>query len=537
MTVAVSLVQVVAPVVMRLVRSVPALRALLAQSPHQTVGLVPTMGALHAGHTSLIERSRRQNDCTVVSIFVNPLQFVPGEDFDRYPRQLDTDSELCAAWGVDVVFAPAPETFQPSNDPRKQIAISPPPAMLEHLCGPWRPGHFSGVLTVVLKLLQTVQPQRAYFGQKDAQQLALIRRLVDDLQVPVEIVGCPIVRESDGLALSSRNRYLASTERSVGSELYRGLQRAHALFSRGERQTNAILDSAREHYHHHPQLRVQYLQLVEPDTLNTIETVEREGLLAVAAFIGKTRLIDNVLLRDRRPIVAIDGPAGAGKSTVARLVAATLALKYLDTGALYRALTWAAMQRGIAVDDEIGLVDLAAIAPVRLETTVRPDLPTRVWIAEREVTDEIRTLAVTSQVSAVSALGGVRRELVRQQRAIGRWGGVVMEGRDIGTHVFPEAELKIFLTASVRCRAERRQLELAAKGERVTLEDLKVQIETRDRQDSQRAIAPLRRAPDAVAIDTNLLTPPEVAARIEQLYHQRLADMASVGQRLGRSDA
>lgn len=526
-TVAVSLGQVVSPAIMRLVRSVPALRAFLAHSSQRSVGFVPTMGALHAGHASLIERSRRDNDRTIVSIFVNPLQFVPGEDFDRYPRQLHNDLDLCESWGVDGVFAPDLETFQPDRDLRSQVTIVPPPDMLEQLCGPWRPGHFQGVLTVVLKLLQAVQPQRAYFGLKDAQQLVLIRRMVTDLCVPVEIVGCPIARDADGLAFSSRNRYLAPAERHVASNLYRGLQQAQALFQCGERRSKALLDAAQAYFSRQPQLRVQYLQLVNPDMLAPLEWVEREGLLAAAAFVGKTRLIDNMLLRDRRPIVAIDGPAGAGKSTVARLVAAGIDLKYLDTGALYRALTWLAMQRGIAADDEIGLVDLAVTAPVRLETTVEPDRPTRVWIAEREVTQDIRMQAVTAQVSAVSALRGVRHELLRQQRAIGRWGGVVMEGRDIGTHVFPDAELKIFLTASVRCRAERRQRELTAKGETVSVEDLEAQIADRDRQDSQRAIAPLRRAADAIAIDSDTLTPPEVAARIEHFYRQRVAEMST----------
>ncbi|MEO0852073.1 MAG: bifunctional pantoate--beta-alanine ligase/(d)CMP kinase [Cyanobacteria bacterium J06648_11] len=511
---------------MRLVRSVSALRALLSRSPRLSVGLVPTMGALHAGHASLIERSRQDCDLTVVSIFVNPLQFGTGEDFERYPQQLDRDRQLCAELEVDVLFVPDSATFQPSTDPKDQVSVVPPREMLEHLCGPWRPGHFPGVLTVVLKLLQAARPARAYFGQKDAQQLALIRRMASDLHVPVEIVACPIVRASSGLALSSRNQYLSESEANGAAHLYIGLQQAKSLFDRGERRADVLTGCARSHYQQQPQLRVQYLELVEPDTLISLREIEREGLLAVAAFVGKTRLIDNVLLRDRRPIIAIDGPAGAGKSTVARMLAASLQLQYLDTGALYRALTWLALQRDIPAEDEIQLVDLAATTPVHLETHVSPERPTRVWIGDREVTDDIRSQAVTRRVSAISALAGVRQELLRQQRVIGRWGGVVMEGRDIGTHVFPDAELKIFLTASARCRAERRQLDLQAKGETISVDELKTQIEDRDRHDSQRAIAPLRRAPDAIAIDTDALAPAEVSARIEQLYHRRLANMA-----------
>ncbi|MEO1134381.1 MAG: bifunctional pantoate--beta-alanine ligase/(d)CMP kinase, partial [Cyanobacteria bacterium J06639_1] len=498
-----------------------------SRSPQSSIGLVPTMGALHAGHASLIERSLRDCDLTVASIFVNPLQFGAGEDFERYPEQLDRDRELCQALGVDVLFVPDPATFQPSSDPTAQVAVVPPPGMLDHLCGPWRPGHFPGVLTVVLKLFQAVRPHRAYFGQKDAQQLALIRRMVTDFHVPIDIVACPIVRGSNGLALSSRNQYLSETETELAAHLFAGLQAAQSLFNCGERHGEVLLHAARSHYRQQPQLRVQYLELVEPDTLRALNTIERRGLLAVAAFVGKTRLIDNVVLRDRRPIIAIDGPAGAGKSTVARMVAASLGLQYLDTGALYRALTWLAIQRNLPIDDEIQLVDLAAIASIQLETTVSPDRPTRVWIDDREVTDDIRTQRVTQQVSAVSALGGVRRELLRQQRAIGRWGGVVMEGRDIGTHVFPDAELKIFLTASAQCRAERRQLDLQAKGDTIALDDLKARIEERDRLDSQRAIAPLRRAPDAIAIDTDDLAPAEVSARIETLY-RRLTEPSSL---------
>jgi pantoate ligase/cytidylate kinase len=529
---------------MQWLRTVAALREQVAKWRGSTIGLVPTMGSLHEGHLSLIRRCRQECDHTVVSIFVNPLQFGPNEDWERYPRDEEGDRALCEAAGVDVVFAP--DLQEMGADPasaRDRTWVDPPPSLLQTLCAPHRPGHFRGVATIVVQLLNLVQPQRAYFGQKDAQQLAIIQRLVQDLKIPTTIVPCPTVREADGLAYSSRNRYLSAEERQVAAGLYRALRRGYEHWQAGDSSAEGILAAARAELEHTPELRLQYLELVDPQSLQPLSEVKDKGLLAIAAYVGQTRLIDNLLLareksdlppqkeegallpspkRGRRPLIAIDGPAGAGKSSVARAVAAQLQLLYLDTGAMYRAITWLALQRGIPLDDAEQLTQLAAQTQLRLQSGPSPDEPTRIWANGQEITQAIRSPEVTRWVSQVAAVPGVRQELVKQQRLLGRDGGAVLEGRDIGTHVFPDAELKVFLTASLGERAQRRQHQLQAQGQVVSLEELKAQLEQRDRYDSERQIAPLRPAPDAILIDTDHLSQAEVENKIVTLYRQLL---------------
>lgn len=489
------------------------------------------MGALHAGHLSLIQRARQENDWVVVSIFVNPLQFGPQEDFQQYPRTLAQDQILCEQAGVDVIFAPTASELYGSElygtDPPPTDAdltqVIPPATMVDQLCGRFRPGHFQGVATVVTKLLTIVQPDRAYFGQKDAQQLAIVQRLVADLNLPVEIVGCPIVREPDGLALSSRNRYLSAEERSQATALHRGLKHAEQCFRQGKILREELIDAVKTELISAPGVKPQYIELVHPETIMPLEHVQDSGLLAVAAHVGNTRLIDNMMLRNRKPILAIDGPAGAGKSTVARKVAHALELLYLDTGAMYRAVTWLVLQSGIAVDDEAAIAELVSQCDIELksDTPTGSDLPIlRVWINGQEVTQEIRSLAVTAQVSVIAAQPMVRRELVCWQQNYGRRGGIVMDGRDIGTHVFPDAELKIFLTASVQERARRRQQDLQTD---TSLAELEQAIQERDRLDSTRQFAPLRKADDAVEIQTDDLSIDEVTEKITGLYRERLA--------------
>ncbi|MET8984547.1 pantoate--beta-alanine ligase [Nonomuraea wenchangensis] len=253
------------------------------------VALVPTMGALHEGHRSLMRLARSRADQVVVSVFVNPLQFGPNEDFSRYPRTFEADLEVCRAEGVDVVFHPNAEDMY---HPDRQVSLLAG-RMGEIVEGESRPGHFDGVLTVVLKLFNLVQPSVAVFGQKDAQQLALIRRMVADLDVPVEIVGAPTVREHDGLALSSRNRYLSEDDRRVALALSRALRAGEA-----ERRPGAIREAAREVLAAAgPRLDVDYVVLVDPATFTEVgEEHAGEAVLAVAARVGATRLIDNVVL-------------------------------------------------------------------------------------------------------------------------------------------------------------------------------------------------------------------------------------------------
>jgi pantoate--beta-alanine ligase len=262
-----------------------------ARQKARSIGFVPTMGALHAGHRSLIEKARQDCRFVVVSIFVNPLQFDRKDDLERYPRTFEEDFTLCGSAGADLVFTP----FSAELYPAEQAAFVDVPTLTEHLCGAFRPGHFRGVATVVLKLFQIVQPDRAYFGQKDAQQLAIIRRMVQDLNVPVDVVAVPTVRESDGLALSSRNKHLSTEQRQIAPALSRALFAAVEHIKRDERSARVIRDSALESLGRYPEIKPEYFELVDPQTLAPVEQVGGAVLIAGALWLGSTRLIDNVL--------------------------------------------------------------------------------------------------------------------------------------------------------------------------------------------------------------------------------------------------
>jgi pantoate ligase/cytidylate kinase len=509
----------------RLFKTIAGLRSYLEGYRHeQSIGLVPTMGALHAGHQRLIEQAVRENDVGVVSIFVNPLQFAPSEDLQQYPRQLEEDCQLCQQLGVAAVFAPILEEMGISEQAHAKsvmaTAVVPPSALTSGLCAPWRQGHFQGVATILTKLFNIVQPSKAYFGEKDAQQLAIVRRLVADLNFPLEIKACPTVREPSGLALSSRNQYLREAEKEQAVGLFRSLQKAQQLFCKGEREARSLLASARQELLQFPDIRVQYLELVDPQSLTPLEKVESVGLLAIAGYIGSTRLIDNIILRERKPMIAIDGPAGAGKSTVTRRVAQALNLIYLDTGAMYRAIAWLVMQAGIDPADESAIAELISDVTLTLSPAEYPH-PPRVHINGQEVTEAIRTPQVTALVSQVAAQAPVRRLLVALQQRYGEQGGIVAEGRDIGTNVFPDADLKIFLTASAQERARRRWLEFQTQEQaQISLEQLAQDIQARDERDTQRKIAPLRKAIDALEINTDNLSIEAVTETIINLYEQ-----------------
>jgi pantoate--beta-alanine ligase len=291
------------------VETVGELRAALEpdRRSRRSIGLVPTMGALHEGHLALIDRARSENDVVVVTVFVNPKQFRPGEDLDRYPRQLERDTELARQHGADIVFAPATEIVYPAGH-TTSVSVG---GVSETLCGDAsRRGrqHFDGVATVVTKLLNMAQPDRAYFGQKDAQQLAVIRRLVRDLDIPVEIVGCPTVREHDGLAMSSRNAYLSADERSRALSIWRTLAAAAEAVAGGERDSAAIVAAAAPLLD--PLDAVEYFELVDPQTMAPVIAVTGPVLAAVAARCGDTRLIDNLLIDPAAVPVTEAGPAG-----------------------------------------------------------------------------------------------------------------------------------------------------------------------------------------------------------------------------------
>jgi pantoate--beta-alanine ligase len=250
------------------------------------------MGALHAGHLRLVQQAREECDCVAVSIFVNPTQFGPSEDFALYPRTFETDLQQCRDAGVDLIFAPPHEEMYP----RPQYAWVDVARITDHLCGPFRPGHFRGVATVVLKLLNIIQPDYAYFGEKDAQQLAVIRRMVSDLNIPVSIIGVPTVREPDGLALSSRNARLTPSQRAMAIALYRALSTAAEQIISGVREAAAAKRPALALLQSCPEVRFEYLEIVDPEEMQPVEEITGTVRIAGAIWLDGTRLIDNVLV-------------------------------------------------------------------------------------------------------------------------------------------------------------------------------------------------------------------------------------------------
>jgi len=277
---------------MKVTRTIPETRAAVAEarSAGRRIGFVPTMGALHRGHLSLIEAARRDGTYTVVSIFVNPTQFGPNEDYHKYPRDEEGDLRICEQAGVDLVFIPTvEEMYRPDAVTKIHVA-----KLTDTLCGVSRPGHFDGVATVCCKLFNIVQPDVAYFGRKDAQQLAVVRRMVRDLDIPVEVVGCPTVREENGLAVSTRNLYLTEAERQQAACLYRALCHARDRIQSGERTASKIVDSMRRIIEEAGPARIDYIRMVDPETMQPVERISGPVLVALAVHIGQARLIDNI---------------------------------------------------------------------------------------------------------------------------------------------------------------------------------------------------------------------------------------------------
>ena len=262
-----------------------------------TIGLVPTMGALHKGHMSLIKKAKETADKVVVSIFVNPIQFGPNEDFEKYPRTLESDVNICQSLGVDIVFAPAPNEMYGENtllSNNNLTYVCPPYNVVDMLCGKSRPGHFDGVATVVLKLFNIVQPDFAFFGQKDAQQLFILKKMVKDLNINIKIIGCPIVREKDGLALSSRNIYLSEAERKKALSISQALNKIEQLYTQGISSVDILFDTAVSILD--KDIDLEYLEFINYDTFIRTQKAEKNTLVAIAARVGNTRLIDNIIL-------------------------------------------------------------------------------------------------------------------------------------------------------------------------------------------------------------------------------------------------
>lgn len=281
---------------MRVVKTIDEVRKQVKEWRAQglTVGLVPTMGYLHEGHASLIDASHRDNDRTVVSDFVNPMQFGPTEDLESYPRDIERDAALVEAHGGDIIFNPEPaEMYHEGFSSFVDMNV-----LTQELCGLSRPVHFRGVCTVVSKLFNIVQPDRAYFGKKDAQQLAVIKHMVDDLNMDIQIIGCPIVREEDGLAKSSRNTYLSPDERKAALVLSQAIFMGMDMVRKGETNVAAITDAMKQHISAEPLAKIDYVKIVDLATMQQINDIDRPALCAIAVYIGRTRLIDNFFTED-----------------------------------------------------------------------------------------------------------------------------------------------------------------------------------------------------------------------------------------------
>ena len=485
---------------------------------------VPTMGGLHHGHASLIRSARVDGPAAasvLVSVYVNPLQFGEGEDFERYPRTFASDCDLAESAGADAIWCPDDGQIYPEGL-ANGWRLTAPSALQARLCGPWRPGHFNGVVTVVSRLLALVHPDQLWLGEKDWQQLTILRRMVADLGLTVRVRGCATVREVDGVAASSRNQYLAPAERLMASKLSAVLREASIDLSHADQDLNSVLSERRRQLHQ-VGFKVEYVEVVHPATLQPSASPRSLRLLAAAVQCGSTRLIDHVFVMTRSPIVAIDGPAGAGKSTVTRAFAERLGLLYLDTGAMYRAVTWWVQQQGADPADESAVKALLDGLEVDL-SPLKNGVQT-VRVNGKDVTDAIRDPKVTGSVSLVAAHPCVRELLTQQQQRLGERGGLVAEGRDIGTAVFPDAELKVFLTATPEERARRRAKDLEARGHAVPdLAELEAQIVERDRLDSTRAVAPLVQAEDATEVITDGMSIEAVIDALDDLFRFQVAE-------------
>jgi pantoate--beta-alanine ligase len=281
---------------MKIIKEIHEMQSLAEEARREgkKIALVPTMGALHAGHLTLMDYGREKADLLVVSIFVNPIQFGPKEDFEKYPRDLEGDGRLTEKRGVDIIFSPEAKAFYPEFF-QTYVTVE---KVTQNLCGVFRPGHFQGVTTVVCKLFHIVKPHLAIFGQKDYQQLIAIQQMVNDLNMDIEVVGRPTIREADGLAMSSRNRYLSPKERDSTQSLSLALKEAQTLFRKGERKTEVLLGKVTGLIGQKPDTRIEYAKICHPRTLEDLAVIKNQGVLVLAVWVGTTRLIDNCLLED-----------------------------------------------------------------------------------------------------------------------------------------------------------------------------------------------------------------------------------------------
>ncbi len=481
------------------------------------INLIPTMGNLHNGHTTLISTAKNDNsNINLVSIFVNPLQFDNKSDLENYPKTIDNDIKVSFANGADAIFIPSNEDIYPLNN--KDISFLKASIELSSaLCGLNRIGHFDGVCTVIYRLLNLIKPKNLYLGEKDWQQLLILKNLIQTKKLNVAIKSIPTKRDFDGIPLSSRNVNLSKDERKLIRFFSNELLSAKKNFQL-EKKINLkkiIKKLSAE------KISIEYLEHLHPYTLKKSKVEDNISILAGAIRCGETRLIDHVFLMKRSPIIAIDGPAGSGKSTVTKLIAKKLKLLYLDTGAMYRALSWLLIKEKIDYKNEKILQNI--LKDISIVFKSNSNSKQDVFINNHCVTEEIRSQEISSIVSKISSIRAVRNFLVEEQRKIGGSGGLVAEGRDIGSTVFPDAELKIFLTASINERAKRRKSDKKSKeSQDIELQKLKELIKKRDFEDSNREISPLIKANDAIEIITDGYAINEVVDQIIDLYNDKI---------------
>ena len=488
------------------------------QSHQKNINFIPTMGNLHKGHCRLIKEAKEfNNNINLVSIFINPLQFDNKDDLNNYPRTIERDINIAFNSGADLIFIPNKDEIFPLDNNKIQL-IKASQKLSSNLCGQTRQGHFDGVCTVVNRLLEIISPEILFLGEKDWQQLLIIKEMIKNEKLKIKVNSIDTQREKDGVPLSSRNTLLSEKDRKALQFFSKELSKTKADFI-VKKEIN--LTSIKQKLQSNKNLQVEYIQHLDAFNLQKLNQNTNISILAGAVICGKTRLIDHVFLMKRKPIIAIDGPAGSGKSTVTKLLAEKLNFLYLDTGAMYRALSWYFINQNINYEN----VEILRKSLKNISIIFKGDLNCGqdVFINNYCVTDFIRTQKISKIVSSISAIKEVREFLVEEQRKIGIKGGVVAEGRDIGTKVFPDAELKIFLTASIDERAKRRKLEIETKNSyKIDLIQLKEEIKQRDFDDSNRKISPLTKAKDSIEVISDGFTIKEIVDKLYKFYIEKI---------------
>ena len=479
----------------------------------KNISFIPTMGNLHLGHKELICKAKKsKQNLLLLSIFINPLQFNDKDDLRNYPRTINKDIDLAFNSGVDAIFIPFDNEIFPKNEETIKYQKASED-LSQTLCGLFREGHFDGVCTVIYRLLDIVKPETIFLGEKDWQQLIIIKEMIAKQKISVSIKTINTQRDKDGVPFSSRNNLLIKSDREKLKLFSTELIKSKKIFNQTKKiDLNKLIKRLID-----KDIQIEYLEHVNAFDLKRATSEINITMLAGAIICGSTRLIDHVFLMKRNPIIAIDGPAGSGKSTVTKLIAKKLNFIFLDTGAMYRALSWYLLQEKINYDNGKELNSFLNNISITFQSG--GGSKQHVIINNYDVTEKIRSQEISSIVSSIASIKEVREFLVKEQRKIGETGGIVAEGRDIGTKVFPNAELKIFLTATINERAKRRKIELEEMGEGIIdFEKLKNEIEKRDFDDSNRKLSPLIKAEDAIEIITDGNTVSQVVEKILEIY-------------------